>query len=699
MGEMAAETARPTARMSNPSPAPERVSKQSSSVARHGGRRCACGRTAGPRGECDECRRRRLGSAREAAPEVVGSVLSSSGTALDAGVRASFESKLGLDFSHVRIHADARSAESARALDAAAYTVGRHVVFGAGQYAPGSEAGQELIAHELAHVAQQPSKSTSPGFRVADLAISGRDNRSELQAAEVASRLMSGYQAHLGRGPAAPLQSVPFPVIQRNPAGRSPRSGSVSVANPIVGDGERVGPGQMHKTEFLAQLHMQLMAACDAELKPFGRRAKDCPYILRTIERYRGRSAAVLLRAVQRWAQPAPGADAQGLIEAVTRRARTAARRLGERYGDRGRRPQAMPEVRGARVPHRDALSLRAQLGTGQALDEPTRTRMEDSFGRSFSTVRVHSDSMAARLSGELGARAFTVGGDIAFAAGQYRPGTSQGDHLIAHELAHTIQQQGGGVERTDDAREQALEREADCAAEAVHGQGVTPPPAPRAGLMVQRWPVVLAGALAVGEAAPEIAVVAEVSAAGATEVVAVDGALVVTGEAAAPALTEALAPAAAESLAPVAPAAVTAATTTSAASTATGLVGAGLAATTLSSDTPEQSDPERDCLRTNPSALRCTEGVEMEEVVQEFLFNQGYGFDALGDCHGMASFGVGAINQCDGAPGVRWHCRVNGTPNEVSVFGCLCCKPDGSTGYEWRGPHWSINLSSRGGG
>ena len=90
-----------------------------------------------------------------AAPPVVHDVLQSPGQPLDAGTRAFMESRFGHDFGHVRIHADARAAESAHAVNAAAYTVGRDVVFGAGRYAPNSREGQRLLAHELTHVVQQ----------------------------------------------------------------------------------------------------------------------------------------------------------------------------------------------------------------------------------------------------------------------------------------------------------------------------------------------------------------------------------------------------------------------------------------------------------------------------------------------------------------------------------------------------------------
>jgi hypothetical protein len=78
-----------------------------------------------------------------------------SGRPLDPQTRAFFEPRFGADFSHVRVHTDPLAAESARAFTAQAYTVGRDVVFGAGQYAPGSNEGRRLLSHELTHVVQQ----------------------------------------------------------------------------------------------------------------------------------------------------------------------------------------------------------------------------------------------------------------------------------------------------------------------------------------------------------------------------------------------------------------------------------------------------------------------------------------------------------------------------------------------------------------
>ncbi|HLI88385.1 MAG TPA: DUF4157 domain-containing protein, partial [Ktedonobacteraceae bacterium] len=88
-------------------------------------------------------------------PPIVHDVLNSSGQPLDVGTRAFMEPRFGFDFSRVRVHADARAAESTQAVNALAYTVGHNVVFGTGQYAPGTNEGRRLLAHELTHVVQQ----------------------------------------------------------------------------------------------------------------------------------------------------------------------------------------------------------------------------------------------------------------------------------------------------------------------------------------------------------------------------------------------------------------------------------------------------------------------------------------------------------------------------------------------------------------
>jgi len=87
--------------------------------------------------------------------------------------------------------------------------------------------------------------------------------------------------------------------------------------------------------------------------------------------------------------------------------------------------------------------NVQSLQGRGQALPETERNFFESRFGADFSQVRIHNDSQAGQTSRDLQARAFTVGSDIAFGAGEYQPGTNEGRRLIAHELTHVVQQTG----------------------------------------------------------------------------------------------------------------------------------------------------------------------------------------------------------------------------------------------------------------
>jgi hypothetical protein len=102
-----------------------------------------------------------------------------SGRPLPESVRTFFEPRLGYDFSGVRVHTDAKAAESAWAVNARAYTVGRNIVFGAGQYAPGVSEGQRLLAHELTHVVQQQGGSLGKSSYPSIQAMSPRLSREE----------------------------------------------------------------------------------------------------------------------------------------------------------------------------------------------------------------------------------------------------------------------------------------------------------------------------------------------------------------------------------------------------------------------------------------------------------------------------------------------------------------------------------------
>ncbi|MEW6233201.1 MAG: DUF4157 domain-containing protein [Chloroflexota bacterium] len=109
-----------------------------------------------------------------------------------------------------------------------------------------------------------------------------------------------------------------------------------------------------------------------------------------------------------------------------------------------------------------------ASAGSGQPLEPQARARMEEAFGHDFSGVQVHTDATADHLAEQLGARAFTTGRDIFFRQGEYRSHSPEGEHLLAHELTHVVQQAEGRVPGAPGEIQSAdgqFEREADRAA------------------------------------------------------------------------------------------------------------------------------------------------------------------------------------------------------------------------------------------
>jgi len=99
-------------------------------------------------------------------PPIVDEALRSPGEPLDHATREFMELRFGHDFSKVRVHTDSKAGESARAVNAQAYTVGGDVVFGANEYAPGTTGGRRLLAHEVTHVLQQGGMTTNRAGRL-----------------------------------------------------------------------------------------------------------------------------------------------------------------------------------------------------------------------------------------------------------------------------------------------------------------------------------------------------------------------------------------------------------------------------------------------------------------------------------------------------------------------------------------------------
>ena len=165
-------------------------------------RKCACGGDHGASGECEDCKKKRLGVVQRLAvnsslvpsvPPIVHEVLRSSGQPLDMETRAFMEPRFGHDFSHVRIHTDSKAAESAQSVNALAFSVGPHVVFGASQFAPKTSSGKKLIAHELAHTVQDSGGAALHPR----LVIGSPDDPSEIAADRSAEAVMAGSQVSI----------------------------------------------------------------------------------------------------------------------------------------------------------------------------------------------------------------------------------------------------------------------------------------------------------------------------------------------------------------------------------------------------------------------------------------------------------------------------------------------------------------------
>ncbi|RUT02468.1 hypothetical protein DSM106972_059460 [Dulcicalothrix desertica PCC 7102] len=154
-----------------------------------------------------DCQKRQLNLQRRATsrdkpsqvPQIVHEVLQSPGQPLDANTRVEMESHFNRDFSQVRVHTDAKAAESATAVNALAYTVGQDIMFRSQQYAPESNSGQQLLAHELVHVLQQEDSNT-----VSNLELAISDNASlEAEADQASQAIAGGQQIQLSLASAA----------------------------------------------------------------------------------------------------------------------------------------------------------------------------------------------------------------------------------------------------------------------------------------------------------------------------------------------------------------------------------------------------------------------------------------------------------------------------------------------------------------
>ena len=120
---------------------------------------------------------------------------SSSGQPLDRDTQALMQSRLGHDFSDVRVHADGQATDSAKAVNAQAYTVGTNVVFQSDKYSPGTDSGNKILAHELTHVVQQKAGPVDGTPAAGGISVSHPSDPFEQAAERNAEQAMSSNAA------------------------------------------------------------------------------------------------------------------------------------------------------------------------------------------------------------------------------------------------------------------------------------------------------------------------------------------------------------------------------------------------------------------------------------------------------------------------------------------------------------------------
>jgi hypothetical protein len=302
------------------------------------------------------------------------------------GVRRTAESHLAADLRDVRVHGDDDARASAAAMGAQAFTYGKDVFLGPGQRADDVS----LMTHELTHVVQQGAAGPAVQRRVE---VSPSDHPAEAEADAVAARAVQGER----------------------PAGA------------IVDDGAEVQPGQMTRAAVLAAIEQAAsaeIAAAPPAVAP-GLEAE----LTSQMASLRGRDARSLEQSLAAMTGVPAGRDAQVYVAAARDKVR-----------------QQVAEVSGgaATAEPTTAAEAVAQMGPSESLDGAAARAAGAGLGVPVGDVQVHTGPEAARFAAAQDARAVAVGDHIAFGAGEYRPGTPEGDALLAHEVAHTVQMKGG---------------------------------------------------------------------------------------------------------------------------------------------------------------------------------------------------------------------------------------------------------------
>ncbi len=514
-------------------------------------RKCACGGSAGLQGECDECKkkkqvspqRRAAGAGPSIAPPIVQDVLRSPGKPLDSGTRTLLEPHFGHSFASVRVHTDTQSAESARAVNATAYTVGEDVVFDSGQYAPQTARGQQLLAHELTHVVQQRGAAQADSLTV-DSPTSQAEREADRFSAQVSPLPTSRVQRTVGGaiaggligglagagigamfGPAGAILGGLVGLIggallgNLNTRSRKLKPGEIEHAKTIFKDSIDYSKIEITRDSLFAvgaprtignTIHLKsdekwqefkgdtldLSDESSTQIRPTGEQVLI--HEMTHVWQYQNGGIAYMPKSIiSQIKASVSGGDRGGAYEwrdaikngtawedlnpeqqaklvedynvhlEVTQRPGVTPENSAEDfkivsealpYIQKIRNREGAPTFGSSKKVQKKSrsqgsggsaetpapASVHAALrSAGRPLDAATRQYMEPRFGHDFSDVRIHTGIEAAASARAVDALAYTVGRDIVLDAKHYDPATGRGTHLLAHELAHVVQQSG----------------------------------------------------------------------------------------------------------------------------------------------------------------------------------------------------------------------------------------------------------------
>jgi len=528
-------------------------------------RQCACGSRSEGGESCSECaekekdrtlQRRSSTAGTSEVPSIVYGVLDSPGQPLVDESRSFMEARFGYDFSSVRVHSDPDAQRSADATNAEAYTVGHDIVFASGRYRPETTEGQQLLAHELAHVVQQDGASANsghitmgktdeheheadsiasdiasgptgeqPGTSTANTQLQAKDNE-DSKSASTGTPAKAGaapcIEEVVGEDIASLLQSGVVTIIEfgapwcegcnqnkdslevicerfkKDPPPVPVRIYSINTDLP-----ENEGPSKEYVGAKIPELYFYVGSTLRARYNQ-GLQPDSMEYIVKDEVEYA--STAGWWRGAKKggkWGGLIGGAA--GLIGgiAVASKANLDNPMLGflgvlgagvvggallaggigaiagaigddRKTGPKDqKRKKFQPKLRNQIETEKEEREAdqwamlagnRDSSNRGRPLDQGTKSFMEERFEHDFGHVRIHRDEHAEALTRELNAFAVTQGSDISFATDGYQPNTVNGRAVMAHELAHVVQNDNSA----GNAPTIALESEAESAADSV---------------------------------------------------------------------------------------------------------------------------------------------------------------------------------------------------------------------------------------